>query len=93
MLAHLAIHTPKPERIDDLIASMQRFAAVGRSQAGLHEVHTMRDAKSGKLLGLAIWESREAFDQGVEAMRTAVENDPFLDWEDTNPEVYLFEDV
>jgi hypothetical protein len=28
MLAHLAIHTPKPKRIDDLIASMQRFAGV-----------------------------------------------------------------
>jgi hypothetical protein len=53
----------------------------------------MRDAESGKLLGLAIWESRQAFDQGVQAMRTAVENDPFLEWEDTIPEVYLFEDV
>ena len=92
MLASLAIHTPKPEHVDDVIASMQRFAAAGRSQAGLQEVHTMRDA-SGRLLGLAIWESREAFDQGVEAMRTAVENDPFQEWEDTKPEVYLFEDV
>jgi quinol monooxygenase YgiN len=93
MLAHLAIHTPKPERLDDLIASMQRFAAAGRTHAGLQQVHTMRDAESGKLLGLAIWESREAFDQGVQAMRTAVENDPFLEWEDSIPEVYLFEDV
>jgi hypothetical protein len=42
---------------------------------------------------LAIWESREAFDQGVRAMRTAVESDPFLEWEDTIPEVYIFEDV
>ena len=93
MLVHLAIHTPKPERIDDLIASMQRFAAAGRSQTGLQEVHTMRDAESGKLLGLAIWESRQAFDEGVQAMRAAVENDPFLEWEDVTPEVYLFEDV
>ena len=93
MLVHIAIHTPKPERIDDLIASMKRFAAAGRSQAGLREVHTMRDAESGKLLGLAIWESREAFDEGVHAMRTAVENDPFLEWEDVSPDVYLFEDV
>ena len=53
MLVHLAIHTPKPKRIDDLIASMQKFAAAGRLQAGLQEVHTMRDAESGKLLGLA----------------------------------------
>ena len=93
MLVHLAIHTPKPERIDDLIASMQRFAAAGRLQAGLQAVHTMRDAESGKLLGLAIWESRKAFDEGVQAMRAAIENDPFLEWEDTIPEVYLFEDV
>ena len=93
MLAHLAIHTPKPERIDDLIASMQRFAAVGRSQAGLQEVHTMRDAKSGTLLGLALWETREAFDRGVQAMRAAVEDDRFPEWEDSPPEVYVLEDV
>jgi hypothetical protein len=37
--------------------------------------------------------SREAFDEGVHAMRTAVENDPFLEWEDVTPDVYLFEDV
>jgi hypothetical protein len=53
----------------------------------------MRDAESGKLLGLAIWESRKAFDEGVNAMRAAVENDPFLEWEDATPEVYLFQDV
>jgi heme-degrading monooxygenase HmoA len=93
MLVHLAIHTPRPEHIDDLIASMERFAAAGRSQAGLQEVHTMRDADSGKLLGLAIWESRDAFDAGVQSMRAAAENDPFLEWEDSIPEVYLFEDV
>ena len=93
MLVHLAIHTPKPEAIDALIASMQRFAAAGRTQAGLREVHTMRDPESGRLLGLAIWESREAFEKGVEAMRAAVEDDPFPEWEDGTPEVYLFEDV
>jgi heme-degrading monooxygenase HmoA len=93
MIVHLAIHTPKPEGVDDLIASMQRFAAAARSQPGLQEVHTMRDSESGKLLGLAVWESREAFDVGVQRMRAAVEDDPFLDWEDTVPEVYVCEDV
>ena len=72
---------------------MQRFAAAGRSQPGLQEVHTMREEESGRLLGLAIWESRVAFEKGVLAMRAAVEDDPFLDWEIGPPEVYLFEDV
>ena len=35
MLVHLAIHTPMQEHVDDMIASMERFAAAGRSQAGL----------------------------------------------------------
>jgi hypothetical protein len=29
----------------------------------------------------------------VQAMRAAVDDDPFPKWEDTSPEVYLFEDV
>jgi heme-degrading monooxygenase HmoA len=93
MIAHLAIHTPKPESVEPLIASMQLFAAVGRKQAGLRDVRTMRDAESGKVLGLAIWDSMEAFQGGVVAMRAAVEDDPFSDWEERPPEVYLFEDV
>ena len=93
MIVHLAIHTPTPEGVEPLIASMQRFAEAGRAQPGLQEVHTMRDAESGKLLGLAIWGSREAFENGVQAMRAAVEEDPFMDWEDEMPEVFVFEDV
>jgi heme-degrading monooxygenase HmoA len=93
MIVHIAIHTPTPEGAEPLIASMQRFAAAGRTQPGLRGVHTMRDQDSGKLLGIAIWESREAFENGVAAMRAAVEDDPFLDWEDAMPEVYVFEDV
>jgi hypothetical protein len=53
----------------------------------------MRDAESGTVLGLALWETREAFDKGVQAMRAAVEDDLFAEWEDTPPEVYIFEDV
>jgi heme-degrading monooxygenase HmoA len=93
MVFHVAIHTPKPEHEDELIASMHRFAAGGASQPGLRKVHTMRDAKTAKLFGLAIWESREAFEKGVESMRAAVEDDPFLDWEVGVPEVYLLEEV
>jgi heme-degrading monooxygenase HmoA len=93
MIVHLAIHTPKPEGVEPLIGSMQLFAAAGRKQPGLREVHTMRDSESGKLLGLAIWESMEAFERGVVAMRAAVQDDPFPGWEEGPPEVHLFEDV
>ena len=93
MIVHLAIHAPKAEHVEDLIESMHRFAAGGSGQPGLQAVHTLRDATTGKLFGLAIWESREAFERGVRSMRTAVETDPFLDWEEGEPDVYLLEEV
>jgi quinol monooxygenase YgiN len=93
MIVHLAIHEPKPDRVDELIASMHRFAAAGRSQPGCREVHTLRDGDSGRLFGLAIWDSMEVFQAGVGAMREAVKDDPFPEWEDDPPEVYLLEEV
>jgi heme-degrading monooxygenase HmoA len=80
MIVHLSILTPKPQHLDDLVASMHRFGAAARGQPGLREVHTLRDESGGTLVGLAIWESREAFEAGVESMRTAVEDDPFEKW-------------
>jgi heme-degrading monooxygenase HmoA len=93
MIVHLAVHRPKPEHAEDLIASMHRFAAAARGRPGLREVHTLRDQDQGALIGLAIWDSREAFEAGVEFMRSAVEDDPFEEWEDDPPEVYLLEEA
>jgi heme-degrading monooxygenase HmoA len=93
VIVHLAIHSPKPEHTGDVIASMHRFAEAASGQPGLRSVHSLRDSETGKLVGLAIWESREAFEQGVRAMRAAVEDDPFDEWEVSDPEVYLLEEV
>jgi heme-degrading monooxygenase HmoA len=89
MIVDLSVHTPKPEHVEDLAASMRRFGAAAAGQPGLREGHTRRGDGSGKLVGLAIWESREGCEGGVRSMRTAVEDDPFEDWEENEPEVYL----
>jgi heme-degrading monooxygenase HmoA len=93
VIVHLAIHTPKPDHVDDLVASMHRFAAAAAGQPGLREVQTLRDESGEKLVGLAIWDSREEFEAGVRSMRGAVEDDPFEEWEDDDPEVYLLEEA
>ena len=93
MIVHLAIHSPKPEHAGDVIASMHHFAEAASGQRGLRSVHTLRHAETGRLVGLALWESRQAFEQGVTAMRAAVQDDPFEDWEVRGPEVYLLEEV
>ena len=37
MLVHLSVHTPRPEHEQDLVASMQRFAAAAGGLAGTNQ--------------------------------------------------------
>jgi heme-degrading monooxygenase HmoA len=93
MLVHLSIHRPIAEKEQQLVDSMHRFGRADGEIPGLREVHTLRDRESGTLVGLAIWDSEEAFESGVSRMRAAVEGDDVLAWEHGLPEVYLLEPV
>lgn len=59
MIIHMSIHTPRPGRARDLIASMRRYAAAGGGQPGLIDVRTLRDRHTGRLVGMARWEDAE----------------------------------
>ena len=93
MLFHVAIHHPKPEFEQALIDSMHRFGAAARTQAGLREVHTLRDARSGILMGLAVLESASALEAARPALAAAIDGDDFDTWESEPPEVLLLEEV
>lgn len=93
VLVHLSIHNPLPGKEQLLIDSMHRFGEADGEIPGLREVHTLRDRTSGALVGLAIWESEEAFEAGVPRMRAAVEGDDLLAWERGLPEAYVLEPV
>jgi heme-degrading monooxygenase HmoA len=94
VVVHLSIHRPVAGKERDLIDSMHRFGtADGVVVPGLREVHTLRDRETGVLVGLAIWDSEEAFTAGVPQMRAAVEGDDFPAWEDGVPDVYLLDPV
>ena len=60
---------------------MHRFGAAGNGQPGFIEAKTLRDNRSGRLVGMARWEDEASWRAGVEAMRAAVEDDPFDEWE------------
>jgi heme-degrading monooxygenase HmoA len=81
MYSQLSIHHPKPGRRDELIASMHRYGAAIADAPGLVSVHTLSDPESDVLVGLAIWESEDAFHASVDLARTAVADDPFDEWE------------
>jgi heme-degrading monooxygenase HmoA len=93
MIVHLSIHTPKPGKAQDLIASMNRFGAAGTGQPGFVEAKTLRDKRTGRLVGMARWEDEASWRAGVEAMRAAVESDPFDEWEADEVEGFFLEEV
>ena len=93
MIVHLSIHTPKPGKEQDLIDSMHRFGAAGAGQPGFIEAKTLRDARTGRLVGMARWEDEASWRAGVEAMRAAVEDDPFDEWEAEDTQGFLLEEV
>ncbi len=93
MIVHLSIHTPRPGKEGDLIASMHRFGAAAAGAPGLVDVKTLRDRRTGRLIGMARWEDEESWRAGVEAMRAAVAGDPFDEWEAVEPESFLLDEV
>jgi heme-degrading monooxygenase HmoA len=81
MYIQLSIHHPKPGAEAALIDSMHRFGAAVKGAPGLVSVYTLQDKDAGVLVGLALWESREAMMASIHLARTATENDPFDEWE------------
>jgi heme-degrading monooxygenase HmoA len=88
MFVHISIHYPKPDKQQYLIESMHRFGKAMGDKKGLIMVHTLKDEESNKLVGLAIWESKEDWLAARSAMINAVKDDPFEEWEMKDPDVY-----
>jgi heme-degrading monooxygenase HmoA len=80
VILHASIHKPCPHARAELVESMQRFGEALRRQPGLRFVGTF-ETEGGELVGLALWESREAFERGRTAGSKAVAGDPFDKWE------------
>ncbi len=93
MIIHLSIHTPRPGKEDDLIASMHRFGAAAEAAPGFIDAKVLRDRRSGRLIGMARWEDEASWRTGVEAMRAAVADDPFEEWEAEEAEGFFLDEV
>ena len=81
MFTHIAIHSPKPEHRDEVIASMQRAGAASDGAEGLLQMGPWQEIDGGRLVGLANWESREAFLAAAPDILAVVGADPFDEWE------------
>jgi len=93
MFVVMSIHHPHPEFEAALIESMHRFGAAVRGKQGCREIHSLKDAGSGALIGLGIFDSREDWDRLAPLARAAVKDDDFDVWEETEPEGFLLSEV
>lgn len=88
MFVHLAIHHPKPEHAAELLASMRRVDEAAKGAPGLIQMGAWRDQHSDRLVGLALWESAEAFQASADRIFQAVAHDPFDQWWQHPPDVF-----
>ncbi len=88
MYIRMAIHRPKPDKADLLLDSMRRFKAAQTDLPGLVNVFALADEKKERLVGIAIWETKEHFDRSIDKAREAIKDDPHEEWEDNPPEMF-----
>jgi hypothetical protein len=82
MFILMSIHHPKLEYEAALIDSMHRYGAAIRGKQGLRAIHTLKDERSNRLVGLAIFYSKADFERLAPIARAAVKDDPFDVWEE-----------
>jgi heme-degrading monooxygenase HmoA len=81
VITHLAIHRPKPEYREELLASMRRVDAAAAGKPGLIRINGWREIDGERLVGISIWDSMDAFRAAADDIFAVVRNDPFELWE------------
>jgi hypothetical protein len=79
VFVNISVHRVRPGKEELMIDSMRRYGRAAQD-AGVQRVHTLKDEDSGALIGLAIWDSKEAYEEAGPALMKAVEGDDFADW-------------
>lgn len=79
--AVVSLHSPRPEHRAAVVDSMQRYSRVARRQPGLAWTGVVDDG-SGRLVGIALWESEDAAAAARPALMGEVGADPFDEWDE-----------
>ncbi len=91
MFTHMAIHHPKPEHRAAVLASMGRVDAAATGSPGLIRINAWSEVDGIRLVGIAMWESRAAFEAAAPRMFAAVADDPFEVWSTAPAENFYLE--
>ncbi|TFV95279.1 antibiotic biosynthesis monooxygenase [Leifsonia flava] len=79
--AVVSVHSPRPEHREAVVESMSRYSQVARQQPGFVWTGIVDDA-SGRLVGIAVWESIDHAQAASEPLMAEVGDDPFTTWDE-----------
>jgi hypothetical protein len=93
MFIFYSIHYPHPEKEELLVQGMHEFGELMKQQPGIlfQAPYPFKDPEKGTLMGISIWESREAFQAALPTLQSARQNSPSHEWEVKPPEVYMLD--
>ena len=84
----IAIHHPKPEHLETFLAFMRRVETVAGGSPGMLRFGSWREEGGKRLIGLSMWESKEAFEASLpQIMSLHEERSP--DWSEHPDDVLL----
>lgn len=89
----MSVHTPHDEHRDKVIDSMHRFQDAIKGEPGLVSIRTLADARSTRLVGLAIFDSPEDAARLLPIAGTAVADDDFDTWEEVDIDGFRLTEV
>ncbi len=93
MIMHITIHHPHPENAQQLTDAMHRFEQVVRSRPGVLSAHTLKDTRTGALVELAVWSTKEAWLAAQQTIDRAESTEEVADWEAEPPVTYHLEEI
>lgn len=90
MFIFYSIHYPHPEKEALLVESMHKYGELMGAQPGNIFVapYPFKNPENGTVMGVTIWESREAFQAAMAAIADLRGPGPSPDWEIKPTEVY-----
>lgn len=88
MLISLAIHHAVPEHVEAFLAHMDKVVATTTGAPGLIDFTCWAEADGRRLIGLARWESREAFEAALRVIGSHA-HERRAEWTDGEDELLL----
>ena len=94
MFIHLSIHHPNPGFEQEVLDSMNRVRLAALGTPGLIQIGPWREDGGGRIVGLAMWESRAHWEAALPSLfAVAAADDPDGVWHVTPPERILLDDA